>query len=203
MKVRREDGKKECTRCGKMKPLDEFVRNSQATDGRRPECKECHRDKRGFERRYRRRSEGPVNGLLLCLECNTVQPLDQFYCRVTKATGQQSYSSYCQTCRCKRGRKQYHENPTKFKAAVRDGKYGLKPGEYEIMLAQQGGCCAICGYVPQIGQRPLSVDHDHTSGSVRGLLCGLCNTGLGNFRDESQFLRRAISYLEACKCVSM
>jgi hypothetical protein len=60
------------------------------------------------------------------------------------------------------------------------------------MLADQGGLCAICGAVP-----PAHVDHDHSNGSVRALLCFNCNGGLGQFRDDAAVLRAAARYLEA------
>lgn len=62
------------------------------------------------------------------------------------------------------------------------------------MLAAQGGRCAICRQEP--GRRALDVDHSHETGAVRGLLCELCNKGLGCFRDSLDALRRAVVYLE-------
>jgi hypothetical protein len=68
------------------------------------------------------------------------------------------------------------------------------------MNYQQDGLCAICGSkeIPAKSgqQRRLSIDHDHETGRIRGLLCSKCNTGLGFFRDNIRFLRSAIRYLE-------
>lgn len=72
-------------------------------------------------------------------------------------------------------------------------RYGLAPGEYDQMLTDQGGLCAICGSPP--GSRPLSVDHCHTTGAVRGLLCHGCNTGIGFLKDNVDLLRKAVKYL--------
>ena len=60
------------------------------------------------------------------------------------------------------------------------------------MEAAQDGRCAICGAV----SGRLFVDHCHTTGNVRGLLCVACNNALGQFRDSVSALRRAIDYLE-------
>lgn len=51
--------------------------------------------------------------------------------------------------------------------------------------------CAICG-----GDKRLSIDHDHSSGRVRGLLCSPCNAGLGMFKDDPERLAKAIGYLK-------
>ena len=76
-------------------------------------------------------------------------------------------------------------------------KYGLTMEAYTAMLDEQGGACAICGSAPD--GRPLHVDHDHATGAVRGLLCGLCNAGLGNYRDDPALLAKAIAYLATRK----
>lgn len=73
--------------------------------------------------------------------------------------------------------------------------YGLSAAEYAELLDEQNGVCALCGR--DSGERALSVDHDHKSRAIRGLLCSPCNTGLGVFHDDPQVLRRAIEYLEA------
>ena len=74
--------------------------------------------------------------------------------------------------------------------------YGLDPIEYERILAAQDNCCAIC-QKPCATRKKLSVDHDHATGEVRGLVCLLCNMGLGKFRDGAELLRRAVAYLES------
>ena len=76
-------------------------------------------------------------------------------------------------------------------------RYGLSLADYDRLLEQQAGGCAICGGVTMWrGEGRLSVDHDHETGEVRGLLCSPCNTGLGHFHDDAERLRRAIIYLE-------
>lgn len=61
------------------------------------------------------------------------------------------------------------------------------------MLEAQGGVCAICGGVT--GYKRLTVDHNHTTGKVRGLLCDLCNRALGNVKENTELLRQMIVYL--------
>lgn len=54
--------------------------------------------------------------------------------------------------------------------------YGFQAGEYERRLQEQGGVCAVCDQPPK--KYRLSVDHDHVTGKVRGLLCNNCNRAL-------------------------
>ena len=70
----------------------------------------------------------------------------------------------------------------------------LTEEEYNAMLERQGGVCAICKEKPKAGR--LAVDHIHGSRKVRGLLCSLCNSGLGLFKDDPDRLAAAIQYLK-------
>jgi hypothetical protein len=72
--------------------------------------------------------------------------------------------------------------------------YGLTEQQYDALVEEQLGFCAICHQLP--GVRGFVVDHNHETGEVRGLLCDRCNTGLGLFRDLPDNLRRATAYLE-------
>uniref|UniRef100_A0AAU3I7P4 Endonuclease VII domain-containing protein n=1 Tax=Streptomyces sp. NBC_01393 TaxID=2903851 RepID=A0AAU3I7P4_9ACTN len=73
--------------------------------------------------------------------------------------------------------------------------YGLGDGTYDTLYAAQGGTCAICRRATGATRR-LSVDHDHKSLLVRGLLCRPCNDMLGHSRDDPEFFARAKGYLE-------
>ena len=75
--------------------------------------------------------------------------------------------------------------------------YGLCKEDFEMMLVEQKNKCIICGFEfteESKSTRP-HVDHCHDSGEVRGLLCGNCNAGLGQFKDDTQKLQSAIEYL--------
>jgi hypothetical protein len=90
-------------------------------------------------------------------------------------------------------------------ARVRDAslkKYGISTADYEHQFAAQSGVCAICkkqetSIDSRTGQtRALAVDHCHTTGRPRGLLCRRCNTGLGHFLDDLVLLEQAVAYLK-------
>lgn len=71
------------------------------------------------------------------------------------------------------------------------GKYGITQADYLRLLAEQKGKCAICGRV----SIDLHIDHDHESGQIRGLLCMTCNTALGGFKDNTEWLIAAARYV--------
>lgn len=82
---------------------------------------------------------------------------------------------------------------------MRSYNYNLTEEQYVGMLAAQGDACAICKDPEWPGGRKSGsphVDHDHTTGEVRGLLCGRCNTGIGQLGDDPARLRAAADYLE-------
>jgi hypothetical protein len=72
--------------------------------------------------------------------------------------------------------------------------YGLQAGEYERLYVFQGQVCAICQRATG-ASRKLSVDHDHKTGLVRGLLCRPCNDLLGHLRDDRRAVMRLYQYL--------
>lgn len=78
-------------------------------------------------------------------------------------------------------------------------EYNLTIDDFNAMWVQQGGKCAICDHDMEPKGRKkeaVSVDHNHATGNVRGLLCRGCNHGIGNLKDSPEVLKRAIQYLE-------
>jgi hypothetical protein len=71
--------------------------------------------------------------------------------------------------------------------------YGITEAEYDAIFRYQGGACAIC-CCPPVNVR-LSLDHEHATGILRGLVCPRCNRGLAMFGDSPLNLRRASNYL--------
>lgn len=77
-------------------------------------------------------------------------------------------------------------------AVARAKKYGITQETYTSLLELQQNKCAICHNTMD---KPC-IDHSHTHGHVRGILCPLCNAGLGMFKDDVQAMKRAIRYIE-------
>lgn len=82
------------------------------------------------------------------------------------------------------------KNPDKMKNAKLKMRYGITLDEYNQMVKSQRGKCGICAE-----KKKLFVDHCHKTKKVRGLLCSQCNHGLGMFKDNVDFLSKAIKYL--------
>lgn len=79
--------------------------------------------------------------------------------------------------------------------------FGISVEQYDALLEAQEGKCAVCRE-PEIvvrrdrgGQR-LVVDHCHSTGKIRGLLCTKCNSALGNMHDSTELLKKLLNYLE-------
>ena len=73
--------------------------------------------------------------------------------------------------------------------------YNLTTEKYNELFEEQKGCCAICGKHQNEFNKSLHVDHNHTTGEVRGLLCKKCNSLLGYVHDDILVLASAIKYL--------
>lgn len=127
-----------------------------------------------------------------CPRCGETKPHSMYH---RSNHTQDGCNSYCKPCsivvnmegRVRRGKKWMNEY-------ARKRRYGITPDDYAALLAQQNHQCAICG-TDKPGKQPLVVDHCHSSGKVRGLLCGQCNIGLGAFKDDPDRMQTAINYL--------
>jgi len=73
-------------------------------------------------------------------------------------------------------------------------KIKLSLEEYKNLVLKQKDLCAICG--KQEKNKSLAIDHDHTTGKTRGLLCQKCNRALGGFCDDIQVVKNALTYLK-------
>ena len=75
-------------------------------------------------------------------------------------------------------------------------EYNLTELDYQELSDNQSGLCPICGRSLDWSSKVPHVDHDHSTGKVRGLLCHQCNVGLGSFRDNIDSLERAKLYIK-------
>ena len=97
-------------------------------------------------------------------------------------------------------RKQFYKSPEGVESSRKahlKRVFGISLEQYDEMSKKQKHKCAICGK-PEMNNKNkvLCVDHNHKTGAIRQLLCGLCNSGLGAFKDDKKLLKKAIKYLK-------
>ena len=114
-----------------------------------------------------------------CLTCGGVKEDSSF----------RKHRNSCKSCCRKAGRK--YESPDKKKDRRLRLSYNITLEDYQKMYEEQRGQCYLCP-----SESKLFVDHCHTTGEVRGLLCNNCNLMLGHAKDSPAVLRLAASYLE-------
>jgi len=134
-----------------------------------------------------------------CTTCQKIKPVSKFYKRfyMTKKRGRVKIcQSECKACSIEKSKKRYVYNWKRNKTRNLNQSFGMTYEEYEYMVNSQNNVCAICGN-PELSKskKVLAVDHCHTTGKVRGLLCNKCNTALGAFGDDIDVMASAISYL--------
>lgn len=134
-----------------------------------------------------------------CKDCGETKPRSEFH--IKNKDRKDPHNSRCKTCANKfkaekmRSGEWKKMTPEESRRRNLQASYGITPDDYNAMFSYQRGCCAICGVHQneQVGR--LCVDHDHSTGEVRGLLCGHCNKGLGHYRDDPELLEIAAEYL--------
>lgn len=93
----------------------------------------------------------------------------------------------------------YENNPDKF-LEYRTKKYGITPDQYNQLLTEQQYCCKVCGVHESELAKSLAIDHCHTHGHVRALLCTNCNTALGLLKENTDIMKKLIEYtMEYCE----
>lgn len=169
---------KGCTKCQKVKPVSEFyLRKGKPGSW----CKSCYA-------LWHRTRHAPASGA-------TDEPRDCEVCGKAYQPKTRRPSTYCsRDCKAVQRRE---SGQAREQHLVR--KYGITQADYDRMLTDQGGGCALCSAKPEdltAGRYRtyLHVDHCHDTGKVRGLLCPDCNLLIG--RRPNDWFRRAADYLE-------
>jgi len=170
---KREADPKKCIRCNEVKPLSEFTIHDQNKGQHRNFCHECELI---WSRKYHKSPQGKEK---------RKEWVDQ---------NKEKIEEYKEVYR------NDPERTAKAKVYSRQWRlmkdFGLTVDDYDRMLKDQNGGCAICGADDSGNKRDhFAVDHDHKSGKVRGLLCYQCNVGLGHFKEDPDLLRKAANYL--------
>lgn len=173
---------KTCTKCLKEKSESDFHRSKNMPDGRVYYCKEC--------------------------ACALTRAWGANYPDKRKAAAANYYRNNRERVRIRAkeygmknrerlsaANKRYREShKNEIKNMILRRMYGISLESYESMFRAQNGGCKICGKQNLDGKR-LYVDHNHTTGTVRGLLCKKCNSGIAYFFEDEGLLNSAIEYL--------
>lgn len=124
--------------------------------------------------------------MITCNVCGKEKPLEAF---AKNGKGLFKRAKKCKVCAAKYSAEYRKVNYYKVYASK------FKTTEEVVKSILSSNLCDICGTTPR-GQRRHHIDHDHSTGKVRGLLCEECNKGLGQFKDSLTLLRKALNYLE-------
>lgn len=144
----------------------------------------------------------------ICTKCSQFKEWENF--SINKSNGLNGRKSVCKPCTNKAERarnRRYRQCPKKseelrqkFFEKNLKVSYNLTLSDYEQILEDQNNSCAVCGlsndeYFKKHNQQ-LCVDHCHKTGKVRGLLCRVCNSGLGKLGDTSDGVYKGYTYLK-------
>jgi hypothetical protein len=125
-----------------------------------------------------------------CPVCDKHRARDEFARNASRPDGLQYACRNCVSA-ARKPRQRSEGSARRQHAYRRVWKYGITPCELTVMRVRQMDACAICHEVCD----DMQIDHCHETGKVRGLLCGACNRGLGQFKDDVERMRSAVQYL--------
>lgn len=193
---------KQCRTCLAMKPASQFYKKGWHV------CKTCISQKRKANYEKLKQAYCETVKEKTCVVCKRTKPIDQFGFFYTSKDG---HKQRCHWCEREAKERRTQSDPiereklrTLHRRSRYKTKYGITLEEYDALLAEQSGVCAICGkpetqkrqYYQKTELRDLAVDHCHKTKKVRALLCCFCNQGIGIFREDTELLKKAIAYLE-------
>ena len=129
-----------------------------------------------------------------CRKCGEDKPKSAYYASKQNKDG---LNSYCK--QCKNGHGSEYQRTTKGRMYHRNRHltrtYGITNDDFQAMLHKQQGKCACCGTLDPRGPGRFHVDHNHTTGNIRGLLCNTCNLRLGVLENR-EFVSQVNVYLQ-------
>ena len=201
---------KTCSKCGAAKDQAQFYRRSSSADGHAPWCKNCDNANRLKNRRATKRKRSKsVPDAKTFRKCGELKPAQAF--SVMKDSSDGLYS-YCKQCKAAMVRDYNRRNgeTVREKARKRNAtpqgrlatrkanlkqSFQMTKAQFDQTWREQGKCCAICHAKRKRDEKAFAVDHDHTTGVIRGILCHRCNRALGLADDNTELLKAAAAYL--------
>lgn len=189
---------KTCSKCGEEKRIDDF-HIWRSTGNVSSICTECKNvQAKGYREKCKTLNKPVTVSNKKCSKCGFVKEASDFYKDRRLNSG---LSSSCSVCHANKRTKQRESGYIKFYHILR--RYNLTREQYYEIKEKQGNKCAICEskiktYFNKKGTE-LVVDHDHSSGEVRGLLCAPCNILLGKVEKYggTDYLDKIKAYIQA------
>lgn len=213
---------KKCNTCNEIKGREDFFKDKRSPNGLYYHCKSCHAKKVKQYRMLKNPEHYAKKEIFatkdpsktrICRTCKIEKELSSF-----KKQGKESLKvGYnCKDCETTRLRDRYfknHEeekqkrrlysienkekNKSRMQAWNLKAKFKISESDYREMLDNANKCCEICKK-EESQERRLSVDHNHATGVIRGLLCTKCNTSLGLLNTDIgvELLQNAIEYIK-------
>lgn len=193
---------KTCTACDETLDASRFYRDKMSKTGLKTRCKPCENAGRAASARVAREREDAA-GVRTCKTCEVTKPFSEYFQTAHRdPSGIPRYRQKCKSCHqeyTNAWRRDHAAELLERRQASAERryrkmkliKYGITEAELSQMEAESAGTCRIC--LRQVAK--LVIDHCHTSGRPRALLCATCNQGLGLFRDDPEALTRASQYL--------
>jgi hypothetical protein len=136
----------------------------------------------------------------VCTKCRKEKLINKFYNSKGGMFGKNSVCKICQNAQNDLRKNNPNSSWMKYSKDYKlQERYNIILDEYQNLLKSQNGVCAICGKAESSTNckgkiRHLSVDHNHKTGKIRGLLCGNCNLGFGSFKENISILKSAPKY---------
>jgi Recombination endonuclease VII len=194
-----------CNKCLVEREVTEYKKDPRNKNGLNGICSPCLKDRNKELREARNTGLIELRTVVekKCGTCNETKSIDNFYRDAGMSDG---YRTNCKPCKNKtaikwreenrerynKTQREYSKNPENYKR-LRLQRYDITPEDFDKMMLEQDGKCKLCFKIPETTKRPLCVDHSHTTGKVRGLLCYGCNR-LMVLVDNEELLRRALDY---------
>ena len=175
---------KRCYICGETKAPSEFFKNRTTKDGLTYRCKIC---KKADDKVWNAANKERIAATSKAWRITNKE---------RRAAQQKDYYDANKERIRARNRLWNKQNKKRRRSQHLLKNYGITQEDYEWMLENQNHACKICGTSDAGGASGrMVVDHCHTTGNVRGLLCNRCNTAIGLFKDDPAVLASAINYL--------
>lgn len=188
----------QCSKCREHKTRRSFPRNVKSKTGYGNWCKACHKAALDSKKKVSlenaqafHKSLVESGELFCCKKCEKVATAEHFYFK--RANGKVSIVlSNCRECNSYSGKM---------------ARFSIDKEKFTAMLLEQSNKCKICGidheeWKAKNNGKTFAIDHCHTHGHIRGLLCSWCNKGLGHFKDNQENLIKALQYLKDNDIVS-